>query len=99
MMLEGGMGRRQFMRLIGAAAAWSRAERAPTLPDGAAGDTVRKEEDFPLIVANMPATGRQKAIAVGAAVLLLSSRRRLSHRSRASSWVGLMPSFQFCRQP
>jgi signal transduction histidine kinase len=71
MMLEGGMGPRQFMRLIGAAAAWSRAKRAPTLPDGAAGDTVRKEEDFPLIVANMPATGRQKAIAVGAAVLLL----------------------------
>jgi signal transduction histidine kinase len=69
-MLEGGMGPRQFIRLIGEAAAWPRAEQADTLPDGAVGDSVQKEEDFPLIIANLPATGRQKAIAVGVAVLL-----------------------------
>lgn len=64
------MGPRQFIRLIGEAAAWPRAEQADTLPDGAVGDSVQKEEDFPLIIANLPATGRQKAIAVGVAVLL-----------------------------
>jgi signal transduction histidine kinase len=71
MMLGGGMRPRQFMRFIGgAAAAWPRRKRATTLADGAAGDSIRKEEDFPLIIANLPATSQQKAIALGVAVLL-----------------------------
>jgi signal transduction histidine kinase len=42
------------------------------LPDGAAGNFVQKEEqDFPLIIANIPATGQQKAMAVCVAVLLV----------------------------
>ena len=66
------MRHRKFMGLIGNAAAWPRAERAAPLPDDAAGDSVQKEEqDFPLIVANMPATGQQKAIAFGVAILLI----------------------------
>jgi signal transduction histidine kinase len=73
------MTQRRFIGLIsGAAAALSRAERAAPLPDAAAGDSVQKGEplqkegqDFPLIIANMPATGPQKAIAVGVAVLLI----------------------------
>ena len=31
----------------------------------------KEEQDFPLIIANMPATGQQKAMAVGVAVLLI----------------------------
>jgi signal transduction histidine kinase len=60
---------RQFMGLIaGATAAWPRAVAA----DAVAGNTVQKEEQaFPLIIATMPATGQQKAIAVGVAVLLI----------------------------
>jgi len=63
---------RQLRTLIGrATTAWRRTERAAPLPDDAAGDSVRQEEqEFPLIIANMPATGQQKAIAVGVAVLL-----------------------------
>jgi signal transduction histidine kinase len=63
---------RQFTRLIdGATTAWPRTERATPLPEDAAGDSVRREEqDFPLIIANMPATGQQRAIAVGVAILL-----------------------------
>jgi signal transduction histidine kinase len=68
-----GMGLRQFMGLIGgAAASWPRAVRAAPLPNAAAGDSVQKEEqDFPLIIATMPATGQQRAMAVGVAVLLI----------------------------
>src|SRR6478609_5586687 len=40
--------------------------------DGAAGNSVQKEEqDFPLIIANMPATGQQRRLAVCVAVLLV----------------------------
>src|SRR5882762_1863585 len=69
----GGMRRRKFMGLTGGAAAVGpRAVREAPLPDGAAGNSVQKEEqDFPLIIANMPATGQQKAMAVGVAVLLV----------------------------
>src|SRR5882757_7485507 len=67
------MRRRQFMGFIGGATeSWPRAARAAPLPDTAAGDPVQKEaQDFPLIIANMPATGQQKAVAVGVAVLLI----------------------------
>jgi signal transduction histidine kinase len=53
----------------GAAVAGPRA-----VPAAAARDSVQKEEqDFPLIIANMPATGQQKAIAIGVAVLLIAT--------------------------
>src|SRR5882757_1207870 len=69
----GGMRRRKFMGLTGGAAAVGpRAVRAAPLPGGAAGYSVQKEEqDFPLIIANLPATGQQRAMAVGVAVLLV----------------------------
>jgi signal transduction histidine kinase len=67
------MKQRQFMGPIGgAAASWPRARRAAPVPDTAAANSIPKEEqDFPLIIANMPATGQQKAMAVGVAVLLI----------------------------
>src|SRR5260370_8456267 len=41
------------------------------LPDAAAEDSVKKEvQDFPLVIATMPATERQRAIAVGIVILL-----------------------------
>ena len=47
--------------------------RRPRVQAKAAGQTsIQKEEhDFPLIIANTPATGQQKAIAAGVAVLLI----------------------------
>jgi len=73
MMLGEGMRQRQSMGLIdGAAAAGPLVLRVAPLPDGAAGDSVQKEEqDFPLVIATMPATGQQRAMAVGVAVLLI----------------------------
>src|SRR5258705_10728591 len=67
------MERREFITLTGGAAAvGARPVREALLPDGAAGNSVQKEEqDFPLIIVNKPATGQQKAMAVGIAVLLL----------------------------
>src|SRR6476660_4744363 len=41
------------------------------LPDAAAEDSIKKEvQDFPLVIATMPATERQRAIAVGCVILL-----------------------------
>src|SRR5258708_39780082 len=41
------------------------------LPDAAAEDSVKKEvQDFPLVIATMPATDRQRTIAVGIVILL-----------------------------
>jgi signal transduction histidine kinase len=67
------MKQRWFMGLVGSAAvAWPRAVRTAPLPDTTARDSVQKEEqDFPLIIANMPATGQQKAVAVGVGLLLI----------------------------
>ena len=62
------MQRHHFIRLIGgAAAARSLAQRATPLPDAV---VQKDEQDFPLIIANMPATGQQKLMAVGVAVFL-----------------------------
>ena len=62
------MRQRRFMGFAGGAAA-----AGPlTVPAAAARDSVQKvEQDFPLIIANMPATGPQKAMAFGVAVLLI----------------------------
>src|SRR5258705_11906435 len=89
----GHMRRRQFMGLTGGAVAVGpRAVLEAPLPDGAAGNSVQKEEqDFPLIIANMPSTGQQGRWP-SASPSSWSSRRRLSLRSLASSWAGLMPS-------
>ncbi len=58
----------------GAERAWPLAVRTAPLPDTAAGDSLQREEqDFPLIIANMPANGQQKAVAVGVAVLLIAA--------------------------
>src|ERR1700744_67583 len=72
-MLGGDMRPLHFKRILdGAAAARPRAERASPLLDYAAGDSVTKEQQYlPLIIANMPATRQQRAIAVGVGVLLL----------------------------
>src|SRR5260370_27704015 len=71
--LGGHMRRRQFMGLTGGAVAVGpRAVLEAPLPDGAAGNSVQKEEqDFPLIIANIPSTGQQTAMAVCVAVLLV----------------------------
>jgi len=53
------MERHQFIGPIGGAA---------PLPDTAG---QKEEQDFPLIIANMPATGQQKVMAVGVAVFLI----------------------------
>jgi signal transduction histidine kinase len=42
------------------------------LPNAAAEDAVQKEgQDFPLVIASMPATGQQRTIAVGIVILLI----------------------------
>jgi signal transduction histidine kinase len=42
------------------------------LPEAEAEDSVQKEgRDFPLVIATMPATGRQRAVAVGIVILLI----------------------------
>src|SRR5882757_11149886 len=65
--------RRKFMRFLsGRAAVGPRPGREAPLLDGAVGYSIQKEEqDFPLIIANIPATGQQRAMAVGVAVLLV----------------------------
>jgi signal transduction histidine kinase len=70
-MLGGDMRLRQFLGLVGGtAAAWTRA--LPKLPDVAARDPIQNEgQDFPLIITNLPATRRQRTIAVGITVLLI----------------------------
>lgn len=62
------MKQRRFVGLVGSAAA-----PAPSAaPQGFAGVSTRAEElDAPLVFANLPAAGRQKATAVGVAALLV----------------------------
>jgi signal transduction histidine kinase len=61
------MRRRKFTGL----ALRPRPVQGASLPEGATGNSVQTEEqDLPLIIANMPATGQQRAIAAGAATLL-----------------------------
>jgi signal transduction histidine kinase len=57
----------------GNAAGWSHAVRGAPVSDAAAGDAVREAQDFPLVFATMPATGRHQAIAVGVVCLLLAA--------------------------
>ena len=67
------MRRRAFTGLVeGAAAASAQAARAAPLPDIAAEGSVQKEEqDFPLVVASMPATGQHRMVAAGIVLLLI----------------------------
>jgi signal transduction histidine kinase len=74
MMRGGGMRLRQFMRPVDSAAARTRAVPETSLPDDAAKNSLQKEEqDLPLIIANMPATAQQSALAAGIAVLLIAA--------------------------
>ena len=65
------MRRRAFTGPVeGAAAASSQAVRA--LPDIAAEGSVQKEEqDFPLVIASVPATGQHRMVAAGTVMLLI----------------------------
>ena len=75
------MKERQFTGLVGA-----------DPPDSAAKFPVQKEEqDFPLIITNLPATGQQKAIAVGVAILLIVSAAAIAPFSNVQ--LGRIDSF------
>jgi signal transduction histidine kinase len=53
-------------------AASPHAVKAAPLPDAAAEDSVREDrKDFPLVIASMPATERQRTIAVGIVIFLI----------------------------
>ena len=64
------MRRRRWIGLVGGVVA-ARGVPASSLPDTAARAVQQEEQEFPLIIANMPATGQQKAVAVGVAVVLI----------------------------
>src|SRR6478735_4783776 len=64
------MRRRRWIGLVGGVVA-ARGVPASSLPDTAARAVQQEEQEFPLIIANMPATGQQKAVAVGVAVILI----------------------------
>ena len=72
------MRRREFIKRTDRVAAVGPGPvREGPLPDGAAGNSVQTEEqDFPLIMANMPATRRQRAMAGGVAILLVAAATR-----------------------
>src|SRR4051794_2473425 len=70
MMLGGGMGLRRFVGLVGGVAA----PEPSTVSPAPAPVPVQEEQDFPLIFANVPATARQKAVALGVAVALVAAQ-------------------------
>src|SRR3954447_26946657 len=63
------MYQRRSMGLIGGAAAGS--PQIPPLDTPTRHSSEKEEQDFPLIIASLPATGQQRSLAVGVAVLLL----------------------------
>jgi|tagenome__1003787_1003787.scaffolds.fasta_scaffold20973244_2 signal transduction histidine kinase len=67
------MGQRRSMGLIGGAAAGSPGilPEAPPLDTAARHSAQKEEQDFPLIIANLPATGQQRSVAVAVAILLI----------------------------
>jgi signal transduction histidine kinase len=69
------MSQRKFMGLVGGAAASGPgiAQAGQRRANTAAGPPYGDEQEFPLIIANMPATPRQKAWAVAVAVLLITA--------------------------
>jgi signal transduction histidine kinase len=63
----------------------------PPLPEAAA-DAVKKEgQDFPLVIATMPATDRQRAIAVGVVIVLIVAAAVMA--PFASTQVGRIDAF------
>ena len=67
------------------------------LPEAEAEDSVQKEgQDFPLVIATMPATKRQRAIAVGIVILLIVAAAVIA--PFASMQVAQVDAFiRFCR--
>ena len=67
------MRRRKFLGFIGGdAAAWPHAVREAPLPDAATEDFVQEDrQDFPLVIASMPATKRHRTTAVGIVIFLI----------------------------
>jgi signal transduction histidine kinase len=64
--------KRQFIGLVGGATAPGPGSvQAPERSADAAGEPAQDQQEFPLIIANMPASPRQKASAVAVAVLLI----------------------------
>jgi signal transduction histidine kinase len=62
------------------------------LPEAAVEDSLRKEaQDFPLAIATMPATGRQRAIAVGIVIVLIVAAAVMA--PFASTQVGKIDAF------
>ena len=67
------------------------------LPEAAANPVQKEGQDFPLVIATMPATERQRTIAVGIVILLTVAAAVIAPFASMHRWLELMRSFRFCR--
>ena len=63
----------------------------PPLPEAAADAVQKEKQDFPLVIATMPATDRQRAIAVGIVIVLIVAAAVMA--PFASTQVGRIDAF------